>query len=184
MTYLEERRKILSLIEEIEDIEKATTADPDIEAKLPYVINQVAYELARYKKIPAYYEMKVIEDEDLLISELEKLTGDNIYQIDIVKGVDTDVRAKRLFFNESGTAKIFYFKYPVKIDENTTDDYVFELDDDVMEIMPFGVAADLLKSDVSNNYGQIYAARYRELLQGLDPREGMQSATLEGGFDV
>lgn len=36
--------------------------------------------------------------------------------------------------------------------------------------MPYGVAADILKSDVSNGYGQIYNQRYEQMLQRLDPR--------------
>lgn len=184
MSYSEQKRKVLSLIEEISDIEKVTTADPDIETKLPYVINQIMFELARYKKIPAYIELEVEEGEVKTFTDIEAITEDKIYQIDIIQGVDTDIRGKRVLFNEKGTAKVYYFKYPAKIDEKTTDDYKFELDDDALEIMPYGVAADLLKSDVSSNYGQIYANRYRELLQGLDPRSAMHSMTLEGGYDV
>jgi hypothetical protein len=50
--------------------------------------------------------------------------------------------------------------------------------------MPYGVAADLLKSDVSSQYGSIYAARYRELLNQLDTRYGTGSVLLDGGFGV
>jgi hypothetical protein len=67
---------------------------------------------------------------------------------------------------------------------DTDDDYKFELSTDVLEIMPYGVAADLLKSDVSSQYGSIYAARYGELLNQLDPRYGTGSVLLDGGFGV
>ena len=50
--------------------------------------------------------------------------------------------------------------------------------------MPYGVAADLLKSDVSNNYGQIYAQRYETMVQRLDPRYNTGSVYIEGGFEV
>jgi hypothetical protein len=50
--------------------------------------------------------------------------------------------------------------------------------------MPYGVAADLLKSDVSAEYGAIYATRYKEMLQMLDPRYQMNSITIEGGVFV
>ena len=36
--------------------------------------------------------------------------------------------------------------------------------------MPYGVAADLLKSDVSNAYGNIYAQRYEQMKGELDIR--------------
>ena len=36
--------------------------------------------------------------------------------------------------------------------------------------MPYGVAGDLLKSDVSNAYGNIYSQRYEQMKQQLDSR--------------
>ena len=50
--------------------------------------------------------------------------------------------------------------------------------------MPYGVAGDLLKSDVSNQYGQIYSQRYAELKSQLDPRYSLGSIYIEGGIDV
>ena len=69
-------------------------------------------------------------------------------------------------------------------DLKTDDSYVFELDRDALEIIPYGVAGDLLKSDVSSNYGTIYSNRYKELIQSLDPRKGMHSMYFDGGFDI
>ena len=48
--------------------------------------------------------------------------------------------------------------------------------------MPYGVAGDLLKSDVASNYGTIYSARYREMLSELDPRNAMGSVFIDGGI--
>ena len=50
--------------------------------------------------------------------------------------------------------------------------------------MPYGVAADLLKSDVSNQYGQIYANRYTELKQSLDPRYNTGGFYIDGGTKI
>ena len=47
--------------------------------------------------------------------------------------------------------------------------------------MPYGVAADILKSDVSNGYGQIYAQRYETMLQRLDPRHSTGLIYIDGG---
>jgi hypothetical protein len=47
--------------------------------------------------------------------------------------------------------------------------------------MPYGIAADLLKSDVSSEYGSVYATRYEQMLQRLDPRNSMTSVYIEGG---
>ena len=59
MTLLEMKKKVLQLIEEISTDTTKLTDDPDIEAKLNSVINQVQNELARMKKIPAYKEIEV-----------------------------------------------------------------------------------------------------------------------------
>ena len=184
MTYLEMKKKVLSLIEEITDVKAATTGDNDINTKLPYVTNQIMYELARIKKIPAYYEKKVTTNEVMTFTDMEGLTSNTIYQIDIISGVDADLRGKRITFLEDGLAKIYYFKYPTRIDEKTTNTYEFELDEDVLEIMPYGIAADLLKSDVSSQYGQVYTNRYEALKQGLDPRDTVHGAIVVGGYDV
>lgn len=179
MTLLEMKRKVLALIEEINDVDRATTSDPDIEAKLPYVINQIQNELARMKKITAKTTRVVTTDESLDLTTL-----DNFYQLNVIRGVDFDSVEQFVKFLEPGIADIYYYRYPTKIDENTEDAFEFELSNDALEIMPYGVAADLLKSDVSNGYGQIYAARYKELLQTLDPRVNMGSVYIEGGIEI
>jgi hypothetical protein len=184
MTYLEMKKKVLSLIEEVTDIAKATTGDNDIDTKLPYVTNQIMYELSRIKKIPRYYAKQVEANSVATFEDLEGETSDKIYQIDIISGVDSELRGKRITFLEDGQADIYYFKYPERITEKTPDTYEFELDDDVLEIMPYGIAADLLKSDVSSNYGQVYANRYEMLKQGLDPRDTVHGAIVVGGYDV
>lgn len=178
MTLEEMKKKVLALIEEI-DTSEAMTSDPDIEAKLPYVINQIQNELARMKKINAKVTKEVVENESLDLATL-----DNFYQLNVIRGVDFDSVEQFITFLEEGTADIYYYKYPTTIDETTDNSFEFELSNDALEIMPYGVAADLLKSDVSNNYGQIYAARYKEMLQTLDPRYNLGSISIEGGIEI
>ncbi len=186
MTYLEMKRKIMSLIEEIDDIEKGTTNDLDIKTKLPYVINQIQNELSRMKKIPAYVEIEVLDTDELRFSDLKKETKDEIYQLDYIRGAKHELKAQGTVIKclETGTLEIEYFKYPQVIDENTPDDYVFSLSNDVLEIMPYGVAADLLKNDTSNAYGNIYANRYEQMKRELDPRYSVGLMEVEGGVDV
>ena len=100
------------------------------------------------------------------------------------KDVDYEMIGDSILFKEDGTARIYYYRYPKQIYQDTPDTYKFELSDDVLEIMPYGVAGDLLKSDVSNQYGQIYAARYAELKSQLDPRYSLGSIYIDGGIDV
>ena len=177
MTLREMKLKVLTLIEESDTEQPSLTNDPDIEAKLPYVINQIIFELARFKKIPAYIEQDVEENETLDLSNL-----DSFYQLQIIRGVDyLPVNETTVKFKEEGTAEISYYKYPERIDETTEDTYTFELSEDALEIAPYGIAADLLKSDVSNSYGEIYAKRYQEMISRLDSRYSMPSVYIDGG---
>jgi hypothetical protein len=84
---------------------------------------------------------------------------------------------------ESGTAEIECYVYPEAITAKTKDSYEFELTADVLEIMPYGVAADLLKSDVSAEYGAIYEKEFEKKLQRLDPRYAMGSIYIDGGLN-
>lgn len=179
MTLLEMKRKVLALIEEIDDTDKATTEDPDIEAKLPHVINQIQNELARMKKIHAR-ETKAVQENDTL----DLVTLDKFYQLNVIRGVAFESVEQFITFTENGVADIYYYKYPTTINENTDDDFEFELSNDALEIGVLGVAGLLLSSDVSNQYGAIYTNLYREKLQTLDPRVNMGSITIEGGFDI
>ncbi|MCQ2087694.1 MAG: hypothetical protein MJZ37_06470 [Bacilli bacterium] len=173
MTLEQMKKKVLALIEEIDtSVSTDFTNDPDIKAKMPYVINQVMYELARIKKIPAHKSITV--DTDVKDTyDYSDIDGTNeIYQLSNVTGIEYELLAQgtEIKFLENGTAEIEYFKYPIRIDETTANTYTFEISADVLEIMPYGVAADLLKSDISNAYGNIYATRYEQLKQQLDIR--------------
>lgn len=187
MTYLEMKKKVLGLIEEYNPDSELLTDDPDISTKFTAVTNQIMFELARMKKIPKYVEMEVSEGDLIEFADIEKECGYEIYQINMVGGVDFTYKANGTILKilESGTAEIDVFVYPERITEKTKDTaYEFELSNDVLEIMPYGIAADLLKSDVSTEYGSVYATRYETMLQRLDPRYAMTTVYIDGGVSV
>ena len=180
------KKKVLRLIEEISPNNPLLTEDPDISAKINDVINQVQYELARIKKIPKYTEMEVTAGELVDMEAIGVAVGYDVYQVSLVGGVKYSPKANGTVFKilESGTAEIECFVYPEAITADTTDSYEFELSPDVLEVMPYGVAADLLKSDVSTDYGIVYSTRYETMLQRLDPRYQVSSIYIEGGVDI
>lgn len=184
MNYIDMKKKVLSLIEEISPNNENLTDDPDIAAKYEYVLTQIMFELARVKKIPDYIEMDVEEGDIIRFEDIADETDYAVYQIDQVRGVAHERRAQGTVIKvlESGRAEVEYFRYPTLITDKNRDRYTFELSDDVLEIMPYGIAADLLKSDVSAEYGRVYAARYAEMKQMLDPRYQMTYITIEGGI--
>ena len=186
MTLLEMKKKVLGLIEELNPNSEYLTDDPDISTKINDVINQILFELARIKKIPKYVEMEVSDGDVISFENIKNKCGHNVYQIGTVCGVKYSTKANGTILKilESGTAEIDCFVYPETITSNTANSYEFELSQDALEIMPYGVAADLLKSDISTEYGSIYANRYASMLQQLDPRYQMTSIYIEGGVDI
>ena len=187
MTLLEMKQKALRLIEELNPSSEVLTDDPDIAAKINDVINQIMYELARLKKIPKYVEIAVNAGDVLTFEDIERESGYEIYQLGTIFGVNYTSKANGTVLKilESGTAEIDCFVYPERITANTKDKaYEFELSPDVLEIMPYGIAGDLLKSDVSTEYGAIYAQRYEQMKNMLDPRYQMPTFSVEGGYSV
>lgn len=187
MTLEEMNAKVLVLIEEAKSGATYDTEDPDIKAKLHDVTNQIMFELARMKKIPQYVEIPVTAGLLLRFTDIEQVCGHEVYQLGLVTGVDHEPKANGtvLKFLEDGTAEIDCYVYPERITAATVPKaYEFELSPDCLEVMPYGIAADLLKSDISTEYGSIYAARYESMLQRLDPRYHMGSVYIEGGLDI
>ena len=71
-------------------------------------INTILSEMARYKKIDAYTTMEVTKGQNIALNEIDS----NIYQLNLIRGVDYDVIGNMVNFNEDGKAKIYYYKYP------------------------------------------------------------------------
>lgn len=187
MTLAEMKKKYLGLIEEVSPESEQLTDDPDIAAKQNEVVNQVMFEMARFKKIPKYVEFDVTEGDLITFEDIEKACGYEVYQLGTICGVKYASKADGTVLKvlESGVLEVNCYVYPERITDNTKDKaYEFELTPDVLEVMPYGIAADLLKSDVSSEYGTIYATRYESMLQRLDPRYQMTSITFENGVMI
>lgn len=186
MTLKEAKIKALAMIEELNPNSELLTDDPDIAAKINGVFNQVMFELIRLKKIAKYVEMDVSKGDLIEFADIEKACGYEVFQIANVSGVDYVPKANGsvLKILSDGVAEIDVYVYPEKITATTKDSYEFEIPADLLEILPYGVAGDLLKSDISAEYGQIYAKRYEEMLQRIDPRNAMTSIFFDGGVNL
>jgi hypothetical protein len=186
MTLKEMKIKVLGMIEELNPNHELLTDDPDIATKINGVTNQVMFELARHKKLPGYVEIPVKKGDLIDFTDIERHGKYEVYQISIVRGVNCDYKAQGTIVKalEDGVAEVDYFKYPEAITDKTKDSYEFELTPDVLEVMPYGIAADLLKSDVSTNYGRIYAERYEAMKQLLDPRYSTGGIYIESEVDI
>lgn len=185
MTLREARERALALIEELSPNSSKQTADPDLAAKINIIVDQVQHELARYKKIPLYVELPVQAGETVTKETIEQKCGKQIYQLSAISGVEYESRAEGtvIKIRSGGTMEVDCFVYPEKITDETQDSHKLELAEDALAILPYGVAADLLKSDASVDYGRAYQQRYVELRDRLDPRFSV-NFVVEGGADV
>lgn len=180
MTLGEMKIKVYTMIEEYDSTSASLTSDEDFASKFNSICNQIQNELTRFKKINAYKIEEVHEGDMSKLSEIDA----NFYQLKLIRGVKYDIVGDYIKYLEDGTAEIYYTKTPTRIDNTTADTYVFSLPDDLLEIMPYGIAGDLLKSDVSNQYGAVYYARYQELRNALDPRYTDTIIEIDGGVTV
>ena len=169
------KKKALALIEELDEDNTTLTTDEDIQKKLNYICNQIQNELARFKKIPARQTVEITDDN----KEYDLNNLELFYQVQVIRNLEAEIFGTTAYFNGTGKADIRYYKYPKQIDADTPDTQELDLTIDVLEIMPYGVAADVLKSDVSNSYGNVYASRYQEMIQSLDPRYSMGNVYIE-----
>ena len=170
MKLKEIKEQTYRLIEELsEDTAQQLTDDPDYEKKINTCINIILNELARIKPIHAKTTYNTETSETGNVYNFPS----TMYKVFKIKGCEYEINGKEITFDENykGEVEIYYYKYPTIIEEDTDDDtYEFEIDQDALEIMPFGVAGDMLKSDPSTNYGAYYSSRYNELKQMLDSR--------------
>ena len=156
MTLVEMKQKIYKMIEEFDSEETSYTADPDLATKMNDIINQIQNELIRLKKLSTKASYTIASGNPLNLKTLP-----NFYQLLKIVNVEQEIIGDEVTFNtEESAVTIHYYKYPERIDESNEDTYEFEISDDLLEILPYGVAGDLLKSDISANYGKVYSDRY------------------------
>lgn len=167
MTLLELKKQTMALIEELkgtiaapgEGAQSVVTDDPDILAKLNYVINNIQFELAQIKRIGAKTTFTYTDSYEFDLPN-------DFYQVDKIACDYYIYGSKIVLDTEEASIDMYYFKYPTIIDNATLDTFEMELSPDCLNAMPYGVASDILKSDVSVDY-TVYANRYNELKNGL-----------------
>lgn len=183
-----------SLIEEYYPELKNLAEDVDVINKINGVVNNVSMELAKYKKIPSYETVKVSGKKT--INLVEQL-GEDFYQLKNVIGLtgynmldDVTIQLPEGF---SGEITFYYYKYPKMVktifendDERQNEDETFEfdLDAELLHVMPYGIASDLLKMDMISGYGRYFYERYNELKNRIDPRRTSGIIYSEGGCDI
>lgn len=188
MTYGENKKITLNLIEEYSKDSKALTEDEDISTRLYALYNTAMQELAQNKKIRATKTYNNISEKDEYISFL--LPSD-LYQIKKLISLDESNTPKNIQYytlgkkiyiksQKNGSVVLEYYRFPDLLKEDTKDDYYLDLEQDVLMILPYAVAGDILKTDPSSDY-TAFSAEYQRKLNSLDNRQKSPSVIIKEG---
>jgi len=201
MTLKEMKIKTFSLIEEYYPEEKGLAEDEDVLNKINGVVNQIQLDLMKYRKISAKMEYDLKDGNILELSEISGLYQLNKILDEEYNSIQYDIIGdyEIVFQDKDKLINIYYYKYPElvqtiftangdmskeEVSERYDNSFEFELGPDLLEIMPYGIAADLLKMDMISNYGEYFYKRYQEMKNMIDPRINVEMITIEGGSDV
>ena len=205
MLLKEMKEKVFSLIEEYEPAAAHLAEDEDIINKVNGVINSIQMDLMPYRPIPSSHTFEIDEDDSKVI---DLSTVEDIYQVTRI--ILNDVNRKETYFTYIdefhikldddfvGTVDVYYHKIPTlcktlfegteqEIEEERTqedEEYEFEIDAVLLEVMPYGVARDLLRLDMISQYGTYFERTYNEKKQMLDSRRTRGYILIEGGDDI
>lgn len=198
MTAKEMKIKVFSLIEEYYPEQISLADDQDVRYKINGAINQIQMDLMKYKKTPFKYETTIKRDNPVLL--LNSIP--NFYQLNTIPNVEYEVVGDyeiKFEIDEDTTIEVYYYKLPELMDltfkasgnksaEQVSAEYdesfEFELSTELQEIMPYGIAADLLKQDMISNYGKYFYERYLEMKNMIDSRKTTGMVTITGGVDL
>lgn len=185
MTLGQVKKTALALIEEYAPDNDLLTDDEDIQTRINLLVNSAYQELSQIKKINATHILDRTEKGNSKYYREYDMPND-LYQLKniIVKDNETNevlstnldhyIENNKIFINDlmDGNYVINYFKYPEEINEETLDDFKLELDQDACNVLPYAVASDILKADISNDYS-IFEAKYQSMLSRLDNRKDL-----------
>lgn len=197
MTLKDMKIKTFSLIEEYYPSLAGLAEDEDVLNKINGVVNQIQLDLMKLRKINGCKEIEITSEDNKTINLKEEIN--DLYQL---RSINIDEDVEYSMPNEDiivlpedyiGTIKVYYYKYPKECKliyeaDESIDEYdssfIFDLDLDILEIMPYGIAADLLKMDMISNYGKYFYERYLEMKNAIDSRRTSGMIVIDGGIDV
>lgn len=198
MTLKEMKIKTFSLIEEYYPEHKDLAEDDDVRHKINGVVNQIQMDLMKYRKLNASMNFEIKANDSKVVNLKDAI--DDLYQLNLIKFNDDDIDYEMpnsdtllLPSDFEGTFTVYYYKYPTLVEIlfdteqerlEEDEDYEFELDPDILEIMPDGIAAELLKMDMISNYGRYFYERYQAMIQTIDPRKSKGMINIVGGVDI
>lgn len=184
------KKMAVQLIDEFSNNSNITD-DEDISLKLNNLFNIAQLELSLLRKINKVIEFE-INDNDA-IGYISFDLPDNFIEVNNIKFFSENDKilnyyiqnkTLKVYYDCVGKIELEYYARPVAITDETPDDHELELDIEAQMLLPYYVASDILKSDVSANY-TAFEAKYRDKLEVINsssPKNGtfVQIHTLFG----
>lgn len=179
MTLGENKKITLGLIEEYSNTNPKLTDDVDIQNRINFLYATNYQELSQRKKILKTKTLKEVTEEKLEPGYTEYTLPSSMYQFKRVIALDENnntvdadyytLGKRKIYINNESNANYIleYYGYPSIINEDTDNDFTLELDQDVLFILPYAVANDILKTDPSADYSA-FLSDYNRKLENLN----------------
>lgn len=154
MTYLDNKKMFFSLIDEYNPNNQYFTEDEDAKTKCANLYNPRYIELASLRFNKKVKEYEITEEgrgyEKFKLpngTNIKNLGGRNEYNESI--SMESRIEGEYILISKAAKGKLLleYNPFPTAITDDTEDDFELEIDDELASILPYGVAADLLKTD-------------------------------------
>ena len=186
MTFKENKKIFLSLVDEYAPNIELLTEDEDIDIKCALLYAPAYQELADYK---TRKKLKEIEVSKSKTSGYERYKLPQCKQIKNIIGMDTNnnkisvdyyTLGEYIYISNSMDCKVVieYVPFLTLID----DDFELEIDQDLQAILPYKVASDLFKTDPGEDYTAFEKEYQRRLANINTSTMGINVNITEGEF--
>lgn len=186
MTYLENKKMFYSLIDEYNPNNEYFTDDDDAKTKCANLYNGRYFDLASQKFNKKTKSYDIEEGRGFTSFKLPSgnyirvLGGRNEYNE--VIPMEYRIEGENIVISNKTKGKMLveYIPYPTAITDETDDDFELEIDDELASILPYGVAADLLKTDPGEDWTAFEKEYERRLAKIVSTRTTMSVNITEG----
>ncbi|MFG6319602.1 MAG: hypothetical protein K1W33_07115 [Clostridia bacterium] len=187
MTYGENKRIMLALVDEYSPTNQYFTTDEDIKEKCALIYAPAYQELADMKTTLKTKEFEIIEENE----GYEEYTLPSCKQIKRIMVLDENnnpisgnyyTLGRKIFISQEKKARYIleYMPFLNLINSETKDDFELEIDQDLQVLLPYLVANDLLKTDPSANY-RAFLQEYERKLKSLNTNKWGISVNITEG---
>ena len=187
MTYLDNKKMFFSMIDEYNPQNQYFTEDEDARTKCANLYNPRYIELASLRFNKKVKEFEITTEgrgyEQFKLpkgTNIKILGGRNEYNEPI--SMETRIEGESILVSKKTAGKLLieYNPFPTAITDETDDDFELEIDDELASILPYGVAADLLKTDPGEDW-TAFEKEWNRRLQSLKlARTSMSANVIEG----